>query len=296
MPVADDLRRSHLPGMNERRRLRIRAVAWLRCPRALGVAAIGLGLVLAGCSALLRTVDDGAEPTTAAALPADVRAETGALRSSSGCRLDYRLYRPERHSGDALVVLGHGFLRSQARMTDLAAALAADGIAVATLDFCNMSPWDGGHVQNGRDMIALARALEADRVVYAGFSAGALAALIAGRNDRQAAGIVALDLVDQDDIGLRAARGLDKPLLGLSGEPTNCNAGGNGRRVYAASDQAVVQHIAGAGHCDFESPTDGLCELICEDPDGAAPSQRRAIIGNAVAAVREVLDHSNGEG
>jgi hypothetical protein len=172
----------------------------------------------------------------------------------------------------------------------LAAAIAADGLPVATLSYCNMRPWRGRHVQNGRDMIALAQTLEARRVVYAGFSAGALAALIAGRNDPRAVGIVALDLVDAEGLGHRAARGLDKPLVGLAGEPTNCNADGNGRRTYAASDRAVVRRIEGAGHCDFESPSDRLCELVCEDPDAPAPSRRHEIIAAATAAVREMLE------
>jgi hypothetical protein len=78
--------------------------------------------------------------------------------------------------------------------------------------------------------------------------------------------------------------------LGVAGEPTSCNADGNGRRVYAASDRAVVRRIEGAGHCDFEAPSDRLCELVCEDPDGAASSHRGHIIDAAAAAVLSILD------
>jgi dienelactone hydrolase len=261
-----------------------------RSPLRIAVAATGLALLLAGCSGLLRTAAETQGPATATTLPSGVTVKTAAIRSSTGCKLDYRLYRPAGDGSDALVVLGHGFLRSQARMRDLAAAIAADGIPVATLDYCNMHPWNGGHVRNGLDMIALAQTLEARRVVYAGFSAGALAALLAGRNDPRAVGIVALDLVDAEGLGRRAARGLDKPLVGLAGEPTNCNADGNGRRVYAASDRAVVHRIEGAGHCDFEAPTDGLCELLCKDPDTRAPSPRPEIVAAATAAVRAMLE------
>ena len=221
---------------------------------------------------LLKPASDGAaEP-----LPAGVRITSGRMDSITGCRLDYRIYQRQGQDADDrgdddgsgdLVVLAHGFLRSQARMQTLAATLAAAGHRVATLDFCNASPWNGRHAQNGLDMVALARHLGARRVVYAGFSAGGLAAVIAGRADPSSIGVVTLGLVETQGLGVRAAKGLDKPLLALAGEPTNCNALDNGRAVFAATDWARVQRIDGAGHCDFEAPTDGLCELICTDPD-----------------------------
>ncbi|WP_207173296.1 alpha/beta hydrolase [Halochromatium glycolicum] len=183
-------------------------------------------------------------------------------------------------------------------MSGLAKALATQGIPVATLDFCNMRPWDGRHQQNGLDMIALAEHLKvrvgAGQIVYSGFSAGGLAALVAARNDPNAIGAVTLDLVDAQGIGLRAVRELDKPLLGLAGEPTNCNAGNNARAVFAASDDARVQPIPGAGHCDFEAPTDALCELLCEDPDQAQPTRtaalREQIIATATDAIESMIE------
>jgi pimeloyl-ACP methyl ester carboxylesterase len=214
--------------------------------------------------------------------------------------LDYRTYRPgadAAESGDDAgaadggdwVILAHGFLRSQTRMHGLAAAMAGDGMQVATLDFCNQKPWAGRHVQNSRDMIALAVHLDAKGVVYAGFSAGGLAALLAGRADPRAIGILTLDLVDTQGLGVGAARHLDKPLLAMAGEPTNCNALDNGQAVFRATDRARVQRIAGAGHCDFEAPTDGLCELVCADPDGAERTHRAEVIAGATAAARALL-------
>jgi len=246
-------------------------------------------LALSGCSALPPR-DDALKtaPGDAGIAPA-VSITTGAIRSGTGCRLEHSLYRPRQHSSGDLVVLGHGFLRSRKHMAGLALALAADGIPVATLDYCNMRPWDGRHVQNGLDMIALARALGAEHVVYAGFSAGALAALVAARNDPHAAGVVTLDLVDAGGIGRRAARGLGKPLIGLAGEPSNCNAEGNARRVFAHGGNTSMTRIAGAGHCDFEAPTDSLCQLLCRDPDAPAPSKRPDIIAAAKDAVHHVL-------
>ena len=255
-------------------------------------------LLLAGCSGLLLRPDTSAlTPATMPDVPAGVEVAAGQLASSTGCTLDYRTFLPAAGAsppgagaGGDWVILAHGFLRSQQRMQGLAAAMAADGMQVATLDFCNQKPWAGRHVQNGRDMVALARHLRAQRVVYAGFSAGGLAAVLAGQADTQAVGVLTLDLVETQGLGVRAARSLSKPLLGLAGEPTNCNALDNGRAVFAASERAQVQRIQGAGHCDFEAPTDGLCELVCADPDGPEQAHRARIIARAGAAAGALLD------
>lgn len=258
-------------------------------------------LLLAGCSRP-PWVPGGLElaPASVSELDAEVDSmdlEHGVLRSATGCVLAYRLYRPEAAArsaqAPALVVLGHGFLRSQARMRGLAEAIAAAGLPVATLDLCNMRPWAGRHQQNGLDMIALARHLQAEvggrERVYAGFSAGGLAALVAARHDRQALGVVTLDLVDAQGIGQRAARQLERPLLGLAGAPTNCNARGNAEALFAEREQARLLRIPQAGHCDFEAPTDALCEWLCADPaPSAAPEKVRLrawVTRQAVAAI-----------
>jgi pimeloyl-ACP methyl ester carboxylesterase len=169
-------------------------------------------------------------------------------------------------------------------MVDLARHLADAGVPAVTLDFCNARVWDGRHVRNGLDMIRVADALQAERVVYAGFSAGGLAALVAGRNDPRTVGVIALDLVDAGRIGERMARGLDRPLIGLVGDPSPCNADNNGLAVFAATAQAQVERVLGAEHCDFESPTDWLCPLICRAPPGRVTASRQDIIEAATIA------------
>lgn len=275
---------------------------------------IGTGLLLlAGCSRLpwvpgglelaptpMSELDTGLHAGLHAGLHEELDSavlEHGVLHSTTGCPLAYRLYRPEAPTRSArapvLVVLAHGFLRSQARMRGLAQAIAAAGLPVATLDLCNMRPWAGRHQQNGLDMIALARHLQADvddgERIYAGFSAGGLAALVAARQDRQALGVVTLDLVDAQGLGERAARQLQRPLLGLAGAPTNCNARGNAEALFAEHEQARLLRIPQAGHCDFEAPTDALCEWLCTDPAaGAAPEKARLrawVVRQAVAAI-----------
>jgi dienelactone hydrolase len=213
------------------------------------------------------------------------------LQSQTGCAFGYDLYHPPGMSGAAQVVLAHGFLRNRERMQDLARALAEAGYATAAIDLCNMRPWDGAHEVNAADMRLTAQTLGRPGVVYAGFSAGGLAALLAARTDSDSLGVVVLDLVDQRDLGRQAAADLRVPVVGLFGAPSRCNANGNGLPVLAGAVDVEVERFANATHCDFESPTDNLCRLFCEpgdrDPDDAA-RQRARVIASTVAAVDQV--------
>ena len=228
-------------------------------------------------------------------LPASVPERDNFL-SATGCQVDTLLYRPEHPRTEALVVLAHGFLRNQDRMAGLAQALAAAGIPTATLSLCSSRLLDGRHITNGVDMRRLAGRLHARQVVYAGFSSGGLAALVAGRLDPNTRGILTLDLVDAGGIGTGIARKLDKPLLGLVGEPAACNSYNNGLAVFAASPQAQLTRVSGASHCDFESPSDWLCELVCDGPGFGSEMRRRTIIDRSVAAVVGLLGLEPGAG
>ena len=235
---------------------------------ALLAAALGPGL--AGCLGLGADPADRPEPRPA--LDA-YRLERAEARSLAGCRYDYRVFEPAAGAPATAVILGHGFLRDQDRLVGLARALANAGHRTVTLDFCNMRPWNGHHARNAADMRRLARERGLPgRTVYAGFSAGALAALLAGADDPDALGVVALDLVDQGGLGLGAAARADVPLVGLAGPPAACNAEGNGLAAFAAPPPGAgaarsVELVPGATHCDFEAPTNWLCELAC----GASP-------------------------
>jgi hypothetical protein len=254
--------------------------------RNLHLAWLPLSLVLTGCAALAAR-----SPVPAGAQGGGrvwEKVETGVLASNTGCSLAYRLTIPTGTKRHGLVVLAPGFWRAPAQMAGLARALAAAGIITATVDFCNTRPWAGRHFQDGLDMVSVARKLGARRVVYAGFSAGALAALIAARQDPDSVGVVALDLVDDAGLGVSLVGGLDKPVIGLVGDPAVCNAENNGLAVFRAVGQARVIRIRGASHCDFESPTDWLCELVCGAP-GGSPAIRQWIIALAVSAASAML-------
>jgi len=219
----------------------------------------------------------------------DVRIEWGRVQSATGCALDYAWYRPDSAKPGDLVVLAHGFLRDKTRLSGLARALAETGISVVTVDFCNTGPWRGNHARNGFDLIAVANRLEARRLVYAGFSAGGLAALVAARNDPRTLGVLTLDLVDAQDLGRLMVREFDRPVIGLFGEPAPCNADNNGLATLAAARRARVERIVGASHCDFESPTDWLCRALCESDRAGERQRRAAILARSVTAIRALM-------
>lgn len=189
------------------------------------------------------------------------------------------------------MIIGHGFLRNQTRMRELARSIAAAGMNAVTVDFCNMRLWNGAHRRNAQDLIAVATALNAKHVIYVGFSAGGLAALLAGAADSRTIGVVTLDLVNAEQLGVIAARDLIHPLIGLVGEPSPCNAQNNGLAVFAANPFARVIRIADASHCDFEMPTDFLCQWLCEKRISSNEQRRKQIIQTATALIQSLRFH-----
>ncbi|QIK37697.1 alpha/beta hydrolase [Caldichromatium japonicum] len=214
----------------------------------------------------------------------------GQVRSEAGCPLAYVWYRPSVRSSQALVVLAHGFLRRKERLADLAQTFAAAGIETVAVDLCNMRLWSGNHARNGFDLIRVADHLQARQVIYAGFSAGGLAALVAARNDRRTIGVLTLDLVDAQGLGQLMVGGFERPIIGLFGEPSACNAHNNGLITLAAAHKSQSERIPEAGHCDFESPTDWLCRALCEEDAQGAERRRTEILMQALAAIQALVE------
>ncbi len=213
--------------------------------------------------------------------------------SLAGCEFDYRVYQPTRATTTTSIIIGHGFLRNQDNMVGLSRALANRGIPAITLNFCNMRPWNGHHERNARDMRHLATLLgRAHDIIYAGFSAGALAAVLAADNNTRA--IMALDLVDQNNLGLDAIKKLSVPLLGLSGPPSACNANNQSNAVFSSRNERRSGSpgiVPGASHCEFESPSNWLCAVACGDDDGKQTDmmQRSNIIEKSIDALLPFL-------
>ncbi|MEY6431753.1 alpha/beta hydrolase [Thioalkalicoccus limnaeus] len=260
------------------------------------LCAVALCLVLVSCARGLvgdRIVPGSAIPERyAASASRSIQVDLGDIRSITGCRVEYLSYRPLSAAvdSDPLVVLAHGFLRSHEHMDGLAQRIAAAGYRTASVRFCNSRIWAGRHRENGQDLVRVADVLAAQEVVYVGFSAGGLSALVAGRQDPRTRGIVALDLVDRDGLGFAVASDLEPPVVGLFGDPSPCNAENNGLAVLESHPGARVQRIPGASHCDFETPSDWLCRLVCGKDVGSG-QRRQTIIAATTDAVAALLAH-----
>lgn len=187
----------------------------------------------------------------------------GAIKSDSGCTVNYTQFLPDTYQGEVVVILAHGFFRNQKTQKQLAEHLASWGLNVVTVDFCNSKPWNGHHDKNGADMVLVANALNAQSVIYSGFSAGGLAAIIASSLDTRTKAYLGLDMVDNFDKGIAAAPQVAAPVFGLVAESSMCNAKNNGLQAYNKIEQANLYQISGARHCDFEYPFDKKCSLAC---------------------------------
>lgn len=180
------------------------------------------------------------------------------VSTSGSCTLDVTLYEPAGGS-DAVVILSHGFARAPANVAGWADHIASHGVTVATPGLCHLSVWDSDHAENANDLEALSAELGFSKTIYAGHSAGGLASAVAASGDASAVAVVGLDLTDADGLAASAdLSGLD--VYGILGEPSTCNSDGNGSAVYSGHTSFRVTE---ADHCDFESPTDWVCELGC---------------------------------
>jgi len=214
----------------------------------------------------------------------------GQLRSVFGCRVDFELHRPVGGADGATVVMAHGFLRSLASMRGWAEHLASHGVATAVVSFCNSTPFAGRHDRNAVDLRAVADAVRpaGGAVLYAGFSAGGLAALLAAGDDPDAVALLALDAVDSGGLAVLAT-GLTVPALFLAAEPSSCNAQGNMLPLAAGLSAARIVPVPNATHCHFEDPYAVACERLCGrvEPPEAAEAIRDAIRALATEWVLE---------
>lgn len=181
-------------------------------------------------------------------------------------------------------ILSHGFTRSRRTLAGHAQALADAGVLTLTPDL----PCTFGFRCNARALAALVGVLRAggtfgapvERVMLVGFSAGGLSSLLAAHTPG-VVGYVGLDPFDRtlpdeaERLGLAAATRLRTEALLLRAPPSRCNA----EAVAAPWATALPalwrdELIAGASHCDFESPTDWMCRLACGDTD---PSRQQRV-------------------
>jgi len=255
-------------------------------------------VVVAGMAAAWFTMAAAAPPAEPPALqtpmptPAGMQVQTQ-VHELDGHRVTLDVY-PTAGTPRGAAILSHGFTRSRRTLAGHAQALADVGVLTLTPDL----PCTFDFRCNARALAALVGKLRAggtfgppvERVMLVGFSAGGLSSLLAA-DTPGVVGYVGLDPFDRtlpgeaERLGLAAAARLRTEALLLRAPPSRCNA----EAVAAPWVTALPalwrdELIAGASHCDFESPTDWLCRLPCGDTDPAR--QQRVRQGLLEAAAR----------
>ncbi len=209
---------------------------------------------------------------------------TLALELADARHMTIDQYAPTGTALRGTVILVHGFTRSRRTLGGHAAALAAQGVLALTPDL----PYTFDFERNAQALAKLVAELRQGgrfgppqpRVVLVGFSAGGLSALLAAGTPG-VVGYVGLDPFDRtrpDGLpaqGLSFAPSLQTEALLLRAPPSRCNA----QSVAAPWAQALPRLwadrvINDASHCDFESPTDWICQVAC----GARDEQRQATV------------------
>ena len=229
-------------------------------------------------------------PTAAgAATPSPVQTQVHAV---DGHRVTLDVY-PAAGPLRGAAILSHGFTRSRRTLAGHAQALSDFGVLVLMPDL----PCTFDFRCNARALSALVSSLRAggtfgaavERVMLVGFSAGGLSSLLAA-DTPGVVGFIGLDPFDRtmpgedERLGLAAAGRLRTEALLLRAPPSRCNA-----EAVAAPWGTVLpalwrdELIAGASHCDFESPTDWMCRLACGDADLARQQRVRQGLLDAAA-------------
>jgi pimeloyl-ACP methyl ester carboxylesterase len=252
----------------------------IRLPGLVGAALLALEVALAHAHAATGTTAPLRPPPVTLDIElagrqtqVDVSAPVGATRASR----------------DA-VILAHGFTRSRGSMAGHAAAFARLGLWAVAPDL----PYLMDSRDNARALRDLIEALRGgvageplERFVLVGFSAGGLAAILAA-DTPGVVGYVGLDPFDRPGgVGLEAARRLEIPVWLLRGPSAGCNAYAIAEPWVEALPNLVLDRVfTEASHCDFEDPTDRLCEFVCGRAD---PARQAAVQALLLEAVRGAL-------
>lgn len=205
------------------------------------------------------------------------------------------------------VVVGHGFARSAAPMTNWGRHFASHGFVTAVINF--PAPTMPDHVRNGalmRELLGWLRtspqpigvAVDAQRGAYAGHSAGGLAAILAASGDPSIDALIGLDPVDANSLGSNAGANVTATTLVLASEPHACNSQGSASSLYSAigAQAKAYARVTGASHCDPEDPSDNLCPFACGtgNSNTRAYFRRYATATLLIATACRALEHLPG--
>ena len=188
---------------------------------------------------------------------------TSAELQGKRCQSPYEMHRPNGNIAAPLIVLAHGFQRTMSSVRGWAQHWASHGLPVAIPSLCSSSWLNGRHSENAEDLRALAALEGKGSVIYAGFSAGGLAALLAANDDPASLAYLGLDPVNSGGIGSRRIGQFQQPALVMLADPGACNARQNISPILERMANSVVRHIEDSTHCHYERPNDRLCEVVC---------------------------------
>lgn len=200
--------------------------------------------------------------------PYDVQISSGDIPISENGSIQYTLYKPFYAPEVALIMLAHGFLDDRNSMAGFANHYASWGMKVVTMDFLHSSLLSNDPIQDAEDLIGISNQIGGDSaVIYVGHSSGGMRSIIAAAADSSVLAVLGLDLVDgsfnDNFLALENVSNLSVPVWGLLGESSSCNSFGNGLDVYTNATNGNAVRITEADHCDFESPADVLCAILC---------------------------------
>lgn len=233
--------------------------------------------------------------------PHEVTTESGVLPVTD-CNMNFTVYSPP-DTNAPIVILGHGFARGAETMTGWADHLASWGVKVLLPTLCHYNILAGvDHEKNGLNMVELGLAYGANEVIYAGHSAGGLAAIIAASLDTNNLGVLGLDTTDtegipgvDDFIGQQYAANVTSTAFSVRGEPSSCNSDGNGLDLFEMMPNSYKAKVDEADHCDFEYPTNFGCEINCENSQSSIPDEeiRSLIVTFGTSAILSLADISD---
>jgi hypothetical protein len=266
------------------------------------VLALG-ALVLAACATAIRIPPD--RPLTPPSGPLATLAEPGAVPVSIdsgehpgafGCTVAFEIYRPSSTRTETMVFLAHGFMRDMASMRGWAAHWSSHGVPVTVMSLCNSSWFAGHHDRNAVDMKALAHLLHEGPALYAGFSAGGLAAYLAAVSDARTTAYLGLDPVDSSGLAQGATATLTYPSLLLVAEPSACNAENNMLESLSGVQGYSALRLRNTTHCHYENPYDPLCESVCGFVEPAEAQQTLLRVVRALASAWVLAQTLDDEG
>jgi dienelactone hydrolase len=192
-----------------------------------------------------------------------------------------------------LLAVVHGAGRTGRYMTEMASTFASRGY-VALVPDMPCAPWSCDHAANARQIRALlawgvargadgasviAGRVDASRQGVVGHSWGGLAVFLAAQGNPDIDAVVVLDPNDDRGIAAAAAPTVTQPSAHVMAEVMGtCNATNWKDTVFPSTPAPHMRVVvSGAGHCDVEDPTDGLCAALCTAGAGSSttPTFRR---------------------